>query len=98
MNSNIQAVINSCEKLQLQVNTGDRHRITKDTISSGSLWLEVQSETYRLKLTGGVKTALESYVNLTAGAPTVEDQGNPVWHLPFTGLMEKIIHKLNKIQ
>ena len=97
MNSNIQSALNACENLSLKVNSGDRYRITKNTMKSGSLWLEVQQEVYRLKLTGEVKNKLQGYVNqLTMIKPT-EDQGNPVWHLPFSGYMEKIVNKLNEI-
>lgn len=97
MNSNIQSVLNTCENLSLKVNSGERYRITKNTIKSGSLWLEVQQEAYRLKLTGEVKSKLQGYVNQLTEVKPTEDQGDPAWRLPFSGYMEKIINKLNEI-
>ncbi|MGF1879325.1 hypothetical protein L4D77_29215 [Photobacterium frigidiphilum] len=97
MNRNIQLVLNSCENLNLKVNSGEKYRITKNTIKSGSLWLEVQQEAYRLKLTGEVKSKLHVFVNQLTDIQPTEDQGDPVWHLPFTGYMEKVVNKLNEI-
>ena len=97
MNLNIKAVLNNCNNLKCKENAGGRFRITKTGISSGSLWLEVQSECYRLKLTGDVESILKSYVNNSTGLKSTEDQGSPIWHLPFTGLMEDIVQQFNKI-
>ena len=96
MNPDIKAIVNSCNDLKLKVNAGGRHRIMKNGMS-GSLWLEVQQETYRLKLTGEVKSALRHYVLSKVGDITHEDQGDPVWHLPFNGSMEAIVSDLDKI-
>ena len=97
MNSNIKAALNSCDNLKCKENAGGRFRITKAGIPTGSLWLEVQQECYRLKLTGEVKSVLMNYVNNSTELKHTEDQGDPVWHLPFSGLMEDIVQQLNKI-
>jgi hypothetical protein len=90
----INAVVQRYPNLRLQVNKGERHRIIKNGVSRGSLWLAKQSERYRLKLTGDIAAALRGYVLAIAGDPAYADQGVDVWHLPFDGTMEKIIWKL----
>lgn len=94
MNPNIKAAVSACENLHLKVNIGERHRITKNALT-GSLWLEVQQEAYRLKLTGEVLSELRHYIESKVGKPTYEDQGNPVWLLPFDNTMKDIVTKLD---
>ena len=96
MNPNIKSVLNSCNNLSIKVNSGEKYRIMKSGIKSGSLWLEVQHEAYRLKLTGEVKSLLQNFVNKHTRIKPSDDQGSPVWHLPFNGYMESIVKKLNE--
>ena len=95
MNSDIQSVLNSCHNLTCQINVGERYRITNKGKYSGSLWLEVQREGFRLKLTGDVKSHLENFVNAHTSITSKEDQGYPIWLLPFNGFMEVIVQRFN---
>ncbi len=92
----INDAVNRHPNLRLQVNKGERHRITRQGISRGSLWLEKQTEYYRLKLTGDIAVALQGDVRLLVGEPALVDQGVDVWRLPFDGTMEKIIRRLSE--
>ena len=90
----INAAVQRYPNLRLQVNKGEIHRIRKDGITSGSLWLEKQRECYRLQLTGEVIPLLTDYVIKQVGDPAYVDKGYNVWRLPFDGSMEKIMRKL----
>jgi hypothetical protein len=90
----INAAVQQYPNLRLQVNKHEYHRVTKNGVSRGSLWLAKQSECYRLKLTGDIAVALRGYVLAIAGDPAYADQGVDVWRLPFDGSMEKIMRKL----
>ena len=96
MNANIKAAVEETDSLSLKVNTGEKHRVSKPG-AKGSLWLEVQREAYRLKLTGEVKSRLVFYVKSVVGEPSHEDQGDPVWHLPFDGSMERVVKELDRM-
>jgi len=96
MNENITAIVTKCENLSLKVNVGERYRISKVGLK-GSLWLELQQEAFRLKLTGEVKFRLSNYVTTNVGSEPVEDQGDPVCHQPLNGTMEMIVSEFNKI-
>ncbi|WP_421252326.1 hypothetical protein [Aeromonas sp. 600724] len=97
MDKNIQAIVNNCSNLTLKINLGPRYRVSKNGMMHGSLWLEVQQECYRLKLTGEPKLLLTNFINTITNQKPTFDQGNPVWHLSFDGEMEKIVKYLNEI-
>ena len=96
MNANIQQIVSKSQTLKLKLNKGERYRIKKDRMY-GSLWLMVQTNSYYLTLTGDVRSKLNSYVNSTAGKSSHEDQGRPVWYLPFDGTMEDIVRNLDRL-
>lgn len=96
MISEIHEAVNRYPNLRLQENEGERHRIMKDGVSNGSLWLEKQTKCYRLKLTGDIAVALQGDVRSLVGEPALVDQGVDVWRLPFDGTMEKIIRRLSE--
>ncbi|MDV2326644.1 hypothetical protein, partial [Vibrio cholerae] len=78
MNPNIQSALNSKDNIQTKINVGERNRLMHRKIKFGSLWIEVQKETYRVKVTGDVKHRLQSFIaNLIESDPS-DDQGNPV--------------------
>lgn len=96
MNPAIKSVVGRSENLALKENVGERYRIMKNGIN-GSLWLELQQEAYRLKLTGDVNSVIGAFVTNHTGEKPTEDQGSPVWHLPFDGSMEEIVSELNRV-
>jgi len=96
MNPNIEKTVNNSQTLNLQVNKGPRYKIQKDGMQ-GSLWLMVQTDAYYLILTGEVLSRLNSYVNLKAGKSEHENQGYPVWYLPFDGTMENIVKEFDDL-
>ncbi len=97
MDPDIQAVINSCHSLTLKENKGEKFRVMKQGMK-GSLWLEHQKNAYRLKLTGQVVTYVSNFVNTTVGPSSREDQGYPLWYLPFDGSMESVVRYLDEIE
>ncbi|KFE11022.1 hypothetical protein DN37_3475 [Vibrio cholerae] len=50
MNPNIQSALNSKDNIQTKINVGERYRLMHRKIKFGSLWIEVQKETYRVKV------------------------------------------------
>ncbi|KAB7687722.1 hypothetical protein [Plesiomonas shigelloides] len=97
MNPDIQSALNSMDNIQTKINAGERYRLMHRKIKSGSLWIEIQKETYRVKVTGDVKLRLQSFItNLIASAPS-DDQGNPVWHVPFGSNLTAIIYEYNRL-
>ncbi|HCJ7274124.1 TPA: hypothetical protein NVH30_003798 [Vibrio cholerae] len=97
MNPNIRSALNSKDNIQTKINVGERYRLMHRKIKFGSLWIEVQKETYRVKLTGDVKLRLQSFIaNLIESDPS-DDQGNPFWHVPFGSNLEAIICQYNRL-
>ena len=94
--SNIEKAVNRSQALKLSVNKGPRYRIMKEGLR-GSLWLMVQKDDYYLKLTGEVLSELKSYVDLKFGKSEQEDQGCPIWYLPFDGTMENIVKEFDRL-
>ncbi|WP_370598881.1 hypothetical protein NMD15_06910 [Plesiomonas shigelloides] len=97
MNPDIQSALSSMGNIQTKINAGERYRLMHKKIKSGSLWIEIQKETYRIKVTGDVKLRLQSFItNLIASDPS-DDQGNPVWHVPFGSKLKAIIYEYNRL-
>ena len=94
MDSSIPAAVNKTN-LNLKENVGKKFRITKSGIR-GSLWLERQTRRYRLKLTGEIAALLSRSVTIRLDEEPSEDQGSPIWHLPFDGSMEAVVAELDK--
>lgn len=94
----INAAVQRYPNLHLQVNKREIHRVRRNEITSGSLWLEKQMQGYRLQLTGEMVPLLTAYVIEQVGEPAYVDKGYDVWRLPFDGTMEKIIRRVAEAQ
>ncbi|EGR3254588.1 hypothetical protein N5K32_004655 [Vibrio parahaemolyticus] len=97
MNPNIQSALSSKENIQTKINVGERYRLMHKKIKSGSLWIEAQREAYRVKVTGEVKLRLQKFITKLVESEPSDDQGNPVWHVPFGSSLKAIICEYNRL-
>jgi len=77
--------------LSLQVNKGQRHRITRLGLKRGSLWVTPYTDGYRLALSGNVKTILGPKVISLFGGKRGDDQDRIFWHLTYEDNIKSVI-------
>ena len=77
--------------LSLQVNKGQRHRITRLGLKGGSLWVTPYTDCYLLALSGNVKQVLEPKVISLVGEKHGDDQDRIIWRLPHENDIKSVI-------
>ena len=73
MNREIQAIVKQYPMLTLQVNKGERHRIMRNGIRRGSLWISPRINAYSITPTGEVASLMDHFLRSNFGPETGED-------------------------
>ena len=95
MNSNIKDVVDNCPSLHLQINVGNRHRISHRKISRGSLWIGPHTNNYYVEVTGDIESYLYPFLQNKFGVHYGENQGKKFWYVKNFEDVESIIQYLN---
>ena len=95
MNSNIKDVVDNCPSIHLQINVGNRHRISHRKISRGSLWIGPHTNNYYVEVTGDIESYLYPFLHNKFGVHYGENQGKKFWYVKNFEDVESIIQYLN---
>jgi len=73
MDSDIKAIVEQCPTLRLQVNKGERHRITHSGVRRGSLWVQPRTNGYCVIPTGEVEALILHFLHTHCGDESGKD-------------------------
>jgi len=80
MNTDIKAIVDQFPSLSLKVNIGERHRISRSGIKSGSLWIAPRVRCYSVTPSGEVEDLLYHFLHSNFGdANGVDYKGRWKW-------------------
>lgn len=96
MNSDVKATVEQCPTLRLQLNKGERHRIMRNGIKSGSLWITPMRNGYCVCPTGVVETLLYDFLCSNFGTETGVDQNRKYWNIENYGDVAKVIRRFGE--
>ncbi len=82
--------------LRLQINKGERHRIMRNGVRRGSLWVTPGTNCYCVCVTGETEAILYDFLRSDFGAETGEDQGKKYWNVISIKDVDKIIRQFDK--
>ena len=97
MNTNINAAVNNCPLLNLDVHEDGLHRISRNGLSKGSLWIRIKTTGYTVCITGEVKTLMNNFMLTNFGSETSIVQGKIYWsNINDIGDVSKIIRRFGE--
>jgi hypothetical protein len=91
MNSLIKSTVENCRKLHLQLNKGERHRITRDGVGRGSLWVTPRVECFCVCPTGEVEQLLYGFLRAHYGPEAGVDQNKKYWNIEESADVAQVI-------
>jgi hypothetical protein len=97
MNRDIKSIVEQCPLLHIKLNKGERHRIMRNGIGRGSLWVTPKSYYNSVTTTGEVATLINDLLCRHFGAETGEDHHNyKYWNNLKIGDVSEIIRYFGK--
>ena len=98
MDTDIKAIVDQCPLLHLQLNKGERHRITRSDIKRGSLWIAPRIHFYSVTPTGEVEALLSHFLHSHFGAETGQDYKGrwKYWNIPDFDTVNKLIQRFGE--
>jgi len=97
MNNDIKSTVEQHPKLSLKVNQDEIHRIMRDGVESGSLWITPRSEYYRVCPTGEVESLLYNFLLVNFGTETWVNQSKKNWKIKNYGDVAKVIRHFGEL-
>lgn len=96
MSNSIPSIVRKSSNLDLQINLGNRHRITRQGMEWGSLWITPQTNSFRVLISGEVDRMLYPFLHEQFGEEHGLDQNKKYWKIDDIAKVATIIDRFGR--